>query len=153
MGRCNFFRVDVNFQTAIDRIPLHISFILISINIKVLLILCTKFKPYISCHSGENGDFNSIAIFSNGGHLDRILDQTKFYYSETLYSRTSIVRNASDFQLFFELSEFRTYRVGLFRIVRKIRAYKITVCQRECVKLLCMEYLPVLRSVKENENK
>ena len=44
------------------------------------------------------------------------------------YSRTSIVRNASDFQLFFELSEFRTYRVGFFRIVGKFRAYKITAC-------------------------
>ena len=50
-----------------------------------------------------------------------------------IYSQTSIVRNASDFQLFFELSEFRTYRVGRVRIVGKIRAYKITACSgRKC---------------------
>ena len=47
-------------------------------------------------------------------------------FSDNIYSQTSIVRNASDFQLFFELSEFRTYRVGFFCIVGKIRAYKIT---------------------------
>ena len=29
----------------------------------------TKFQPNISSSSGENGDFNSFAIFSNGGHL------------------------------------------------------------------------------------
>ena len=46
--------------------------------------------------------------------------------NSTTYSQTSIVRNASDFQLFFELSEFRTYQVGFFRIDGKIRAYKIT---------------------------
>ena len=45
-------------------------FHLISINIKVLLILHTKFQLNIPSHSGENGDFNSFAIFSNGGHLE-----------------------------------------------------------------------------------
>ena len=39
-------------------------------NIKVLLILHTKFQINILCRSGENGDFNSFAIFSNGGHLE-----------------------------------------------------------------------------------
>ena len=38
----NFARVDVNFQ----------YFILIPINIKVLLILHTKFQPNIPCHFG-----------------------------------------------------------------------------------------------------
>ena len=46
----------------------------------------------------------------------------------TSYSQTSIVRNASDFQLLFELSEFRTYRVGFFRIVGNIRACQMTAC-------------------------
>ena len=36
----------------------------------VLLILHTKFQPYIPSNSGENGNFKSFAIFSNGGHLD-----------------------------------------------------------------------------------
>ena len=48
----------------------HIFFILISIIIKVLLILHAKFQPNIPCRSGENDDFNSFAIFSNGGHLE-----------------------------------------------------------------------------------
>ena len=39
-------------------------------NIKVLLILHTKFQPNILSRSGENGDFNSFAILSNGGHLE-----------------------------------------------------------------------------------
>ena len=51
-------------------ILLQIFFILISINIKVLLIFHTKFQPTIPRHSGENDDFNSFAIFSNGGHLE-----------------------------------------------------------------------------------
>ena len=53
-----------------DLIPLHVFFNLISMNIKVLLILHTKFQPNILSRSGENGDFNSFAIFSNGGHLE-----------------------------------------------------------------------------------
>ena len=66
----NFFRVDVNFQNSnCDLIPLQIFFILISINLKVLLILHTK-EPNIPCCSGENDEFNSFAIFSNGGHLE-----------------------------------------------------------------------------------
>ena len=36
----------------------------------ILLILHTKFQPKIPSLSGENGEFNSFAIFSNGGHLD-----------------------------------------------------------------------------------
>ena len=40
------------------------------INIKVLLILHTKFQPNIPSPSGENGDFNGFAIFSNGDHLE-----------------------------------------------------------------------------------
>ena len=39
-------------------------------NVKVLLILHTKFQPNILSRSGDNGDFNSFAIFSNGGHLE-----------------------------------------------------------------------------------
>ena len=39
-------------------------------NIKVLLILHTKFQPNIHSHSGENGDFIGFAIFSNGSHLE-----------------------------------------------------------------------------------
>ena len=60
----NLFRVDLNFQTAIVTYFRYIFFfILISFNIKVLLILQTKFQPNIP-----------------------ILDQTKFYYSEALES-------------------------------------------------------------------
>ena len=42
---------------------------LISINIKVPLICHTKFQLNIPSRSGENDDFISFAIFSNGGHL------------------------------------------------------------------------------------
>ena len=66
----NFFRVNINFQMAIVTIPLQIFFILISINIKVLLILHTKFQPNILICSEEKDDFISFAIFSNGGHLE-----------------------------------------------------------------------------------
>ena len=45
-------------------------FNLISINIKVLLIIHTKFQPNTPSHSGKNGDYNSFAIFSNSGHLE-----------------------------------------------------------------------------------
>ena len=45
-------------------------FFFISINIKVLLIFHTKFQPNTPSRSGENGDFISFAIFSNGGHLE-----------------------------------------------------------------------------------
>ena len=37
---------------------------------KALLILHTKFQPNIPSRSGENDDFISFAIFSNGGHLE-----------------------------------------------------------------------------------
>ena len=56
-----------------DLIPLQIFIILISINSKILLRLHTKFQPNIPSHSGENGDFNSFAIFSNGGHLECLI--------------------------------------------------------------------------------
>ena len=49
---------------------LCLVFILILINIKVLLILRIKFQPNIPSRSGENDDFISFAIFSNGGHLE-----------------------------------------------------------------------------------
>ena len=39
-------------------------------NIKVLLIFHTKFQPNIPRRSGENGDFNGFAIFSNSSHLE-----------------------------------------------------------------------------------
>ena len=65
---------------------LQIFFILISVKIKVLLILHIKFQPNIPSRSRENGGFNSFAIFSNGGHLEFNLDQTKFYYSKVLES-------------------------------------------------------------------
>ena len=48
----------------------QIFFILIPINIKVLLIFHTKFQLNIPCRSEENGDFNSLAILSNSGHLE-----------------------------------------------------------------------------------
>ena len=67
----NFARVDVNFLNGhCDLIPLHIFFIWISINIKVLLILHRKFQLNMSSRSEETGDFNSFAILSNGGHLE-----------------------------------------------------------------------------------
>ena len=66
-----FFRVIVIIQTAIaTSFRYRFFFILISINIKDLLILHTKFQPNIPSHSGENGHFNSFAIFSNSGHLE-----------------------------------------------------------------------------------
>ena len=43
---------------------------MISINIKVPLILHTKFQPNIPSRSGENEDFISFAILSNGSHLE-----------------------------------------------------------------------------------
>ena len=61
-------------------------------------------------------------------------------YILNMYSQTSIVRNALDFQLFFELSEFRTYRVVFFRIVEKIRAYKITACSRRMCEITYLFY-------------
>ena len=71
MGQRKFFRVYVNFQTAIVTEFRYIFFfILISIIIKVLLILHSKYQPNIPCRSEENDDFNSFAIFSNGSHLE-----------------------------------------------------------------------------------
>ena len=67
----NSFRVDANFQTAIvTYFRFRFFFFLKSIIIKVLLILHTKFQPNIPSRSGENGDFISFVIFSNGGHLE-----------------------------------------------------------------------------------
>ena len=59
-GRCKFSNGHC------DLIMLQIFFILISINIKVLLMLHTKFQPNIPSCSGENGNFISFAMFSNG---------------------------------------------------------------------------------------
>ena len=71
MGRRKFFSGRRKFSNShFDLIPLQIFFILISINIKVLLIFHTKFQPNMPSRSGENGDFNSFAIFSNRGHLE-----------------------------------------------------------------------------------
>ena len=50
----NFARVDINFQT----VTVIFFFILIPINIKVLLILHTKFHPNIPRHFGER-DLNA----------------------------------------------------------------------------------------------
>ena len=66
----NLFRINVNFLNGhCDLIPQQIFFILVSINIKVPVVLHTKFHSNIPSRSGENDDFNSVAIFSNGGHL------------------------------------------------------------------------------------
>ena len=71
MRYCLFFQGRRKFSNNhCDLIPLQIFFILISINNKVLLILHTKFQPNIPSHSGENDDFNSFAIFTNGSHLE-----------------------------------------------------------------------------------
>ena len=70
MGGRKFFRVDVNFQTAIVTFSATDFFILISISINVILILHKKFQPKIPSRSGENRNFISFAIFSNGGHLE-----------------------------------------------------------------------------------
>ena len=67
----NCFRVDVKFSNShCDLILLQIFFILVSLSIKVPLILHTKFQPNIPSRSGENGNFNSSAIFNNGGNLE-----------------------------------------------------------------------------------
>ena len=60
----------VNFHTVVLPNYATVLFVLISINIKVLLMLHTKFQPNIPCCSGENSDFISFAFFSNGGHLE-----------------------------------------------------------------------------------
>ena len=66
-----FFKGQVKFSNGqCDLIRLQIFFILISINIKVLLIFHTKFQPNIPSRSGENGNFISFASFSNGSHLE-----------------------------------------------------------------------------------
>ena len=71
LGRRNFFKVNANFQTAIVTLfHYRLFFNLISISIKVPLILHTKFQPNMPSQSGENDDFISFAIFSNGGHLE-----------------------------------------------------------------------------------
>ena len=70
-GRRKFFKGRRKFSNGhSDLIPLQNFFILISVNIKILLILHTKFQLNIHSHSGENDDFISFAIFSNGGHLE-----------------------------------------------------------------------------------
>ena len=70
-GQHNFFRVDVNFQTVIvTQLHYRFFFIFISINIKVRLILQTKFQPNISSRSGGNSYLISFAIFSDDDHLE-----------------------------------------------------------------------------------
>ena len=59
----NFFRVDANLQMIIVTQFRYIFFILISINIKVLLILHTKFQPNIPSPSGENADVLLVLLF------------------------------------------------------------------------------------------
>ena len=54
----SFARVDVNCQTVTEPNSVIFFFILIPINIKVLLILHTKFKPNIPSHFGER-DLNA----------------------------------------------------------------------------------------------
>ena len=49
----NFARVDVNFQMFTVTYSVVFFFILISINIKVLFILHTKFQPNTISHFGE----------------------------------------------------------------------------------------------------
>ena len=71
MGRRHFFFGRRKFSNShFDLIHKQIFFILISINLKALLIFHTKFQSNIPSRSGENVDFNSFAIFSNGGHLE-----------------------------------------------------------------------------------
>ena len=48
-------------------------------------ILRTKFQPNILSRSGENDDFNSFAILSNGRHLE-FWTQLNFIISEALES-------------------------------------------------------------------
>ena len=59
-----------------DLIPLQIFFILILINIKVLLKLHIKFQPNIPSRFGENDDFISFVIFSDGGHRELLTQLT-----------------------------------------------------------------------------
>ena len=54
MGQCKFFQGQRRFSNGhCDLIPLHIFLILISINIKVLLILHIKFQPNKPSRSGK----------------------------------------------------------------------------------------------------
>ena len=47
-----------------------IFFILLSFNIKALLISHTKFQPNVPSYFGENANFISFVIFSVGGHFE-----------------------------------------------------------------------------------
>ena len=53
-----------------DLILLRIFFHFDNSEIKVQLILYTKFQPNILSGSGGNFDFSGLAIFSNSGHID-----------------------------------------------------------------------------------
>ena len=68
----HFARLDKNIQMVIVTYFCYrfLFFILISFNIKVLIILHTKFQPNIPSHSGENADFIGFTIFSNGNLLE-----------------------------------------------------------------------------------
>ena len=56
-----FARGDINFQTVTDLVLLYFFFILIPMNIKVLLILHTKFQLNIPSHFGER-DFQTTIV-------------------------------------------------------------------------------------------
>ena len=61
----NFARVDVNFQTVTVTLICNKIFFLIPINIKVLLILHTKFQPNILSNFGDknlNARFDVISL-------------------------------------------------------------------------------------------
>ena len=70
----NFVRVDVNFQmVTVTFFSYRFFFILISFNIKVLLLFHTKFQLNIPSCTGENADFIGFATFSIGGHLEFLI--------------------------------------------------------------------------------
>ena len=52
-----------------DLVLLQILFILIIPEIKVQLMLYTKFQPNISSGSGKKVDFRGLGIFTNNGHF------------------------------------------------------------------------------------
>ena len=66
----NLFRGDINFQTAIVTYFRYRFFFHFDID-QHQGATNTSYKiSNIPSRSGENNDFNSIAIFSNGGHLE-----------------------------------------------------------------------------------
>ena len=97
------------------------------------LILISFYLSFrASLHEQREAYMIPFMFISMHVYVDRVCLQN-------MYSQTSIVRNASDFQLFFELSEFRTYRVGFFRIVGNIRACKMTACSGRMCEITSYE--------------